>query len=132
MWKESLPAHCPPADSELPASHQEFFRLVSGNPPTASDFDSQFEVLKKLGQKRKFADECIAKACSITTDPLRLQLVARFPLQVQRKLNTVVRVALTNDSGVIKQTGKDASHYSWWIKGSFDPVSASTLLGLIK
>lgn len=118
-WAEDLPAHCPPADAVAP-ENDLFYRLVNNVPPVDRDFWSH----RKLNPSKKFnTSECIARSCSLISDLERCFQVAKLPTQQNKR---IVQLILPPQSGRIKKTGRNFSHYSWWRGGNFDPISASS------
>jgi hypothetical protein len=114
-WDETLPQGCPPKDAK-PPENKRFFRLVESIPPLESDFWSQ----RKHYPKKKFkTTECIARSCSIFTELNRCADIRKLPLHKNKK---VVELTLTPESGLIKNTGRHAYHYSWWKVKGFNPI----------
>lgn len=119
-WHQALPDQCPPPEAICPSGGR-FYRLVISDPPTNDDY------LPTTGWKRPSpeATPCIQKSVSIFTDLNAIQRIAKFGTNKQKKL---VSLLLPPGSGLIKQTFKDVSHYSWWRAASFDPVANSRTL----
>lgn len=118
-WFEPLPVNCPPQDSSQP-NGDSYFRLVESIPPSDRDFWSH----RKLYPDRRFnTSECTARACSVVSDPVECAKLLKLPTQRNKK---IVELKLLPESGVIKQTGQNKYHYSWWRTKNFDPKSYYT------
>lgn len=113
-WFEQLPDMCPPKDAEYPFN-RTFYRITKSAPPVNSDFFSQRMVFP---QKSFNASECIAKAVSLFNNKEEAIRLAKMP--TFKGGNTIAEVKLKNNDGVIKKTGKNDSHYSWWRSKNFD------------
>jgi hypothetical protein len=120
-WAEPLPEFCPPNDSRHP-SNEYFYRLIESDEPTLNDFHSH----RHLWPDRKFqTDECRARSVSIFNALEECKKVCRLPIHRNKK---VVELNLTEDSGLIKQTGRNISHYSWWRYKEFNPLNHCKIL----
>lgn len=115
-WAESLPDQCPPLTAHDP-SNRTFYRLTQGFPPTAADFVSHRH--KKPNARISGISECQRSACSVISTREACTKLLKLPTQKNKK---IVSLVLTSGSGVIEQTGREKSHFSWWIARSFDPV----------
>lgn len=116
-WAEDLPPRCPPEDAVEP-DNNPFYRLVGNNPPQETDFWSQ----RKLYPEKTFhANECITRACSLLTSYERCLELSKLPVQQGKK---IFKIVLPRHSGLIKKTGRDVAHYSWWRAKAFDPITA--------
>lgn len=113
-YRDSLPKGCPPQDSEEITRVRTVFRLVVGDPPTASDFLSQ----RVLNQSRDFRDvsECQARGLSVFAKKRDAERTLRLPSMRGRLL---CRVRLEAGAGRILQTGS-GSHHTWWPSADFN------------
>ena len=117
-WAEDLPPDCPPADAVAPQNNV-FYRLVDNIPPVERDFWSH----RKLNPNKNFnTTECVARSCSVLSDLEGCSLVIKLPTQRNKR---IVQLTLPAQSGLVKKTGRNLYHYSWWRAGNFDPLSAS-------
>ena len=119
MWYEELPERCPPEDAFHP--NGVYFRLTESEKIECSDFWSH---RKKWPTKMFQVCECRARSVSVFDDIEQCLNVRKLPNQKQKK---IVSVQLSNGDGVIKQTGKNTSHYSWWRSDTFDVNSAQVV-----
>lgn len=106
-WSEAgFPSHCPPEDSN--EYEGEIFAFVKKNPPVSKDFKSAYE-------KGRFqnSDPCTRRAisCGINNDYLDT-IQNLFPAT---KGWLRAKGKITQNDGVIKQTGNNQLHYSFWI-----------------
>jgi hypothetical protein len=117
-WAEDLPADCPPNDAVAP-QNALFYRLVNNIPPVDRDFWSH----RKLNPNKRFnVSECIARSCSVLSDLEGCSQIIKLPTQKNKR---IVQLVLPPQSGLIRKTGRNLYHYSWWRAGTFDPISAS-------
>lgn len=122
MWFEELPDQCPPSDAR-PPSNDRFYRLGGPTSPICDDFWSQ---RKQFPAKAfKHSEECKASAVSLFKDTASIERVLLMPLH---KNKPIVEITLTSASGVVKQTGLDMNHYSWWRLAAFDPVTNAIIV----
>lgn len=111
---------CPPNDAIIPNGVDEFFRVVKNEPASSDCFVSN----KKKNPHKEFADECIARAVSLS-DSLEGLLNAYFKTPAHKKKTRLIGVlALNAKDGRIKQTFA-AGHYSWWRSSVFEPGSVN-------
>lgn len=116
-WAEPLPPACPPEEAKAPNGEQ-YYRLVETFPPTEHDFYSY----RMLYPQRPFRlGECLARAVSIFTSQEECLKLKKLP-HFKNKNDTVVALILPSDSGVVLQTGRDPSHFSWWRWRTFNPI----------
>jgi hypothetical protein len=119
-WFENLPQNCPPSAAENP-SNRLFYRLVRGFPPSAEDFESN----RALFPTRVFRiDECIVRSLSVFESESECLKIKKLPLH---KDQTMVGIRLPEISGVVMLTSRN-THYSWWRRRGFDPISACVLV----
>lgn len=115
-WAEPLPPGCPPNDAVRPSATC-FYRFVAAFPPSERDFHSQ----RMLCPSRSFGQgECIASAVSLVDSLAGCGLVKKLPLYKNKRI--VVMIVLPPESGLVKQTGTNQWHYSWWRRRGFDPI----------
>ncbi|MFD6064522.1 hypothetical protein [Rhodococcus wratislaviensis] len=117
-WPAHYPSQCPPVDAEPAVG--TYFRLVDAAPPTGEDILSHVE-LKNAGlrfRNRDFGNEqCIASGFSIFDTQFAAERTrsAVGPLRKKR----IAKVDVSG-SGVVKQTGGNTSHHTWWRPASDD------------
>lgn len=114
-WFEPLPKGCPPVDAASP-NGKKYFRLVETCPPTETDFWSQ----RKLYPRKPFhTSECIAMALSLLSDVSACLNLLKLPPHRNKR---IVEITPPPESGVLKRTGRDEYHHSWWRAKQFDPI----------
>jgi len=117
-WPSFFPPQCPP--TEAVDASVEVFRLVSSNPPAASDFESYAEMYPN-----KWEGNCEASGLSVFTgkdDALRL---ARRVPGLSALGNLIATASLTPASGKLKYTPRNGnSHHTWWAPEGLDHASA--------
>lgn len=111
---EELPDQCPPKDASE-QNNKAYYRLCLESPAGENDFLSH----RALNPKQRYSvPECRTRSLSVFRSPAKvknLQKSGRF----KKKTTFVGKVTLTNQDGVVKQTG-NAGHYSWWRSDTFD------------
>ena len=118
-WSEDLPPECHPDDAHQP-DNVSLYRLVGNIPPQHEDFWSQRRLFP---QKRFNVSECVVKACSLIATVEHCSALTKLPAQQGKK---VIKIVLPPHSGLIKQTGRNEHHFSWWWAKNFDPIPACT------
>jgi len=105
-WFEELPDNCPPKSADKP--NGEYFRLVENNPADEDDFISH----RSRWPKKKFnVSECVARSLSVFSDLSGAEKLKKLP---RHKSKAIVKLSLSEDMGLIKQTGRNKLHHSWW------------------
>jgi hypothetical protein len=117
QYFETLPPQCPEPGSEPPVG--PVFRLVN-DPPSDRDFLSQ----RALQPQQVFnATECRARSVSVF---LSVDGAKRIQLLPAHSTKVIARINLDAQSGLLKKTGKDSSHFSWWRSAQFDHATSSS------
>lgn len=110
MWPDEYPAQCPPADAE--PSNDTFFRLVDNEQVLEQDFWSHKQrVAAGLERPRNNTDPCLAVGVSLFDSETGAANVRDAFGALRRKK---IASGSPSSSGVVRQTGKDASHHTWW------------------
>lgn len=104
--KSDYPENCPPKDSiEYSGS---IFVFVKHNPPKQKDFLSAYDK-KRLPE----ADPCLRRAISCGTNIEYLNSIKKlFPFTKGWKK---AKGNVSKNDGLIKQTGNQILHFSFWI-----------------
>lgn len=102
---------CPHEDAVAPDGLTPFYRVVKSNPVTSDCF--------LPARPREGVDPCILKAVSIfsSLDGIR-NGYSRIPA-MRNKQGFVATLVLQPHDGMIKQTGDEGYHYSWWRSTEF-------------
>ena len=121
IYREPLPANCPPDDAEEITARCRVYRLVRHNPPVADDFRSQRAAKPHLILHN--VTECQARGLSVFTARNDAGRRTRAP----RLQGTMVcEVLLDQGAGRIQQTGR-GSHHTWWPWADFDILANCTV-----
>lgn len=113
IFRETLPADCPPEAAEEIAEQRDVYRLVASDPPTETDFQSQ----RALRPAATFSvPECQAHGLSVHTDRADSRRAAKLP---RLRGKRICRVRLLPGAGHLQQTGTP-SHHTWWPSAEFD------------
>ena len=115
MWREELPEKCPPKDAIQPEGDL-YYRLVNNKPASETDFHSQRELNPTTHYN---ASECIARALSVFSDISSAYNLKKLP---RHRNKDIVALKLNIDSGLLKRTGRDKFHYSWWVLKKTEPL----------
>jgi hypothetical protein len=111
-WYENLPPDCPPLEAFVPK--EPYFRLGT-IPPSDSDFWSHRH---RFPHKVFHVSECVARSLSVFND---LEAAKRVKSLVPTLRNKpIFQVDLTEEDGLVQQTGNDIHHHSWWRSTVFD------------
>ncbi len=112
VWPDHYPDQCPPADAEQ--AQGVYFRLVDAAPPSGEDTLSHIE-LKLAGLRFKNKDfgdqECVASGFSVFDEQVAAERTRQAVGPLRNKLIAKMDVS---GSGVLKQTGHNRSHHTWW------------------
>ena len=114
LYREILPADCPPAAAEEIVSPRIVYRLVDGDPPADADFDSWRG--KNPEAQPRTASECQARGLSVFS---RSRDVRNLIELSSAKEARICQVTLGRGAGRIQKTG-GRSHYTWWPRADFD------------
>ena len=101
---------CPPIDAV--SGRFTVYRLVDNFPIQVEDIWS-YRMLYPI---KIFKDECIARACSVFTDPKDLKKLWKIP---NFKAKKIVAIDIEEKDGVFLKTFSN-SHFSWWISKEFN------------
>jgi hypothetical protein len=121
-WPPFFPPKCPPLESK--DAFAEVFRLVSSDPPSASDFESHAQMNAK-----KWGGNCEASGLSVFTaksDVLRILRRVQGMASRNRAIGDLIASAtLLPEAGKIMPTPRDGnSHHTWWAPQGFDHAAA--------
>lgn len=116
LYREMLPADCPPPAAEEIVSPRLVYRLVDNDPPADADFQSQ---RAKNPGKIYQVSECRARGLSVYA---RLEDAKALAARLGLERSYFCRVALQPGAGRILKTGS-LSHYTWWPWADFDILS---------
>lgn len=111
-WYEKLPPDCPPLEAFAP--EETYFRL-GGIPPSDSDFWSHRQ---RFPHKVFHVSECVARSLSVFNTLEAAERLKKLLPAMRSK--SIFEVDLTEEDGLIQQTGNDVHHFSWWRSTKFD------------
>lgn len=115
---EDLPDNCP-LDGSAPCNGT-YYRVVFRNPATSECFWSQ---RLERGAAHTFSPqltECQIRGVSVFSSKERCSRILRLNPFKGSNFKGIVSVTLTEDDGVMMQTGNDRSHFTWWRTKLFD------------
>ncbi|MBM4724372.1 hypothetical protein GS439_19650 [Rhodococcus hoagii] len=112
-WPGHYPPQCPPSDAR--PANGIYLRYVDTVPPSSDEDTKSHLELKLQGhpryKNRDFGDPCMAAGYSVFDTPASAKQVLRIAKALRAKQLT--RIDVTG-SGVMKQTGSNQGHYTWW------------------
>lgn len=121
-WANPLPKNCPPEDILVP-ENEEFYRLLINKDKITED---DWKPYIELYPKKKYVGENFinANGLSIIKD-YNFNGFTKLPNLKQFK--GLAKVTLNPTDGVLKKTGTNDKHYTWWRTKSFDENSAEII-----
>ena len=112
LYREILPADCPPEAAEEIVTSRIVYRMVAKDPPADADFQSQ---RAKNPAKIYQVSECRARGLSVYA---RLADAKSLAERLGLERTYFCRVALEPGAGRIQKTGS-LSHHTWWPRADF-------------
>ncbi|MBP9983908.1 MAG: hypothetical protein KBF13_02135 [Prevotella sp.] len=113
-WVITMPENCPPADIEVPHRHA-FFRLTYD---ANSISEEDLKCYAELDSQKDWGDQLpLAVGLSVLNDEAKAHKNLKLPYM--REKHGIAKAVLQPTDGVVKQTGKHLSHYTWWRTASF-------------
>jgi hypothetical protein len=120
IYREPLPADCPPNEAEEISTERIVFRLVRENPPGLKDFCSQRAERPEAVFR---ISECLARGLSVYSERADCEKTRKLP---RFRHSFVCRVRLNMGAGRIQQTFQP-SHHTWWPFADFDVLAYCNL-----
>ncbi len=118
VYREPLPADCPPDNAEEAQVEMTVFRLIRAQEPHDDDFHSY----RLQNPSRSYpVGECIASGLSVYTERTDVEKALLLP---KFKNRSVCAITLTPEAGKILQTGRP-SHHTWWLYKDFNILENS-------
>lgn len=112
-YRETLPASCPPSNSNHP-KEASLWRLLCAVAPSKDDFDSQHHKNKT----RKFKDQCGARAVSLVTSLEACRAAVKLPWM--SAFTHAVEVKCCPTLGI--WDNDKPTHVNWWPYKDVDPL----------
>ena len=121
-WANDLPENCPPENILVPED-EEFYRLLLHKDEIVSD---DWKPYTQLHPERKYLGDqfILANGLSISKNSDFKELTK---LPKLKNFKGLAKITLNPTDGVLKKTGKDDKHYTWWRTTSFDVNSAEII-----
>lgn len=122
-WANTLPENCPPEDILVPED-EEFFRLLINQDQIVED---DWKPYTELYPNKTYVGEQLlnANGLSITKGGDFKELTK--PVYMKKKFKGIAKIKLNPTDGVLKKTGADNNHYTWWRTTSFDTSTAEII-----
>lgn len=122
-WTNALPENCPPENILVP-ENEEFYRLLLNKDQIV---DEDWKPYTELYPNKKYVGDQIimANGLSISKNDDFKELT-KLP-HMKKMFKGLAKIKLNPTDGVLKQTGKDDKHYTWWRTTSFDNNSAEII-----
>ncbi len=111
-WADELPENCPPEDVCV-TNEDVFYRLVKYEDHIEP---SDWQNYLTLFPHRKYSpeDRIFAAGLSMFDNQGAAEKRKNLPIMKRLGLNSLAKISLCPEDGVILQTYKDRSHYTWW------------------
>jgi len=121
MFREDLPAQCPPAHAASP-NDLEVFRLMRTEQATIAAFDSQVKLgtIDVDGHAPEF--RCRASSCSVFSDISGARKLKKLPKF--RNYNFIAHLTLDESAGLVHNSS--GYHWDWWIFADCDILACVT------
>jgi len=121
MFREELPAQCPPAHAAAP-DDLEVFRVMRTDLPTVEAFDSQAKLgtVSLEGRDAEFA--CRASSCSVFSQIAGATKLTKLPKF--RDCKFIAHLRLNANSGMVHNSS--GYHWDWWIFSDCDILACVT------
>ncbi len=122
-WANVLPENCPPENILVPED-EEFYRLLINKDEIVSD---DWKPYTQLYPEKKYLGEklIMANGLSISKNS-DFKSLTKLPA-LKKQFKGLAKITLNPTDGVLKKTGNDDKHYTWWRTTSFDESSAEII-----
>lgn len=122
IWPSFFPSECPPKDAD--DASIVVFRIVSSNPPAATDFQSFAQTNPK-----RYGGKCKPSGLSVFTgidDALKYLRRVQGEVHGDTPRHLIAHALLSPEAGKILHTPSDShnSHHTWWAPDGFDHAAA--------
>lgn len=113
---------CPKKDAK--PCDGEYYRLVKSIPPNSDDFLSQKQERLNRGKTdepaswKSLPDSCMKKGVSVYSEKEGAERQKKKVKSLRKR--KVFKLFLRPKDGLIKQTGGDPQHHTWWRSEDFD------------
>lgn len=122
-WANTLPENCPPEEILVPED-EEFYQLLLNKDQIV---DEDWKPYTELYPNKKYVGDqlIMANGLSISKND-NFKELTKFP-HIKKRFKGLAKIKLNPTDGVLKQTGSDDMHYTWWRTTSFDNKSAEII-----
>ena len=119
-WAYTLPENCPPETILVP-ENEEFYRLLYNEDEITED---DWKPYTELYPDKKYFGNALLNAYGLSISKNgNYDELTKLP-NLKKRFKGLAKVTLNPTDGVLKKTGKDDKHYTWWSTTSFDKNSA--------
>lgn len=122
-WANTLPENCPPEDILVP-ENEDFYRLLFNKDEIIED---DWKPYIELYPEKKYNGAHLINANGLSISKNSdFKDLTKLP-NIQKHYKGLAKVTLNPTDGVLKKTGADDKHYTWWMTTSFDKSSAEII-----
>lgn len=119
-WANTLPENCPPEDILVP-ENEDFYRLILNKDKIVAD---DWKPYVELYPEKKFVGKAFINANGLSISKNSdFNELTKLP-NMKNQFKGLAKVTLNPTDGVLKKTGSDDNHFTWWRTTSFDENSA--------
>lgn len=123
-WAVAMPEDCPPEDIMVPFEHI-FYRLAKNKSFFEAD---DFLTYSETDPNKNWGEQLpLAVGLSVIDNENKARKSLKLPLF--KRFAGIIALTLNPEDGVVKQTGANNSHYTWWRTVTFN-MSNSKMLQL--
>lgn len=120
-WADSLPENCPPEDILIPED-EEFYRFIKNDNKIVQE--DWISYAKLSPNKYNGNDLILASGLSVLKN-IDTKKIIKLPAMKHHK--AIAKIILNPTDGVLKKTGNNKDHYTWWRTSLFDDTKAEIL-----
>lgn len=119
-WANNLPENCPPENILVP-ENEVFYRLLFNKNEIVGD---DWKPYIDLYPDKKYIGNTLVMANGLSISKIdNYNELTKLPA-LKKRYKGLAKITLNPEDGVLKKTGYDDKHYTWWRTTSFDENSA--------
>ncbi len=119
-WANNLPENCPPENILVP-ENEDFYRLLINKDEIVAD---DWKPYVELYPNKNYLGNTFINANGLSISKNSdFKELTKLP-KIKKQFKGLAKITLNPTDGVLKKTGSDDKHYTWWRTTSFDENSA--------
>lgn len=119
-WANNLPENCPPENILVP-ENEDFYRLLINKDEIVAD---DWKPYVELYPRKNYLGETFINANGLSISKNSdFNELTKLP-KIKKQFKGLAKITLNPTDGVLKKTGSDDKHYTWWRTTLFDENSA--------